>query len=253
MVAFIPYVLSKQTTSLLHRGAISFKKQRNLFLKLLSTFLSCLSDHKIGPWWCGSQLLMRGMMPSELTPELVTAHTLGDKLQKRHLSIICTVQGKRKEESEAGTPAVPTAEWCCKPSSSKPHTRGYEVWCVCVCAQLCLTLCDPEDCSLPGSSVPGISQSRILERVTISSSRGSSWPSDQTGISCSDRWVFCRCTTWEIQEVETHTEYELWSECDSYWNRVWCKGYGIMEEKVTDSFLVGMRAGDSWLAHWRIE
>ena len=35
---------------------------------------------------------MRGMMPSELTPELVTAHTLGDKLQKgRHLSIISMV------------------------------------------------------------------------------------------------------------------------------------------------------------------
>ena len=33
---------------------------------------------------------------------------------------------------------------------------------VCVCAQLCLTLCDPMDCSLPGSSVHGILQARIL-------------------------------------------------------------------------------------------
>ena len=35
--------------------------------------------------------------------------------------------------------------------------------------QLCLTLCDPLDCSLPGSSVHGISQARVLEWVAISS------------------------------------------------------------------------------------
>ena len=44
----------------------------------------------------------------------------------------------------------------------------------CVCAQLWLTLCDPMDCSLPGSSVHGIFQARILQWVAISSSRGSS-------------------------------------------------------------------------------
>ena len=47
---------------------------------------------------------------------------------------------------------------------------------VSVCAkslQLCLTLCDPKDCSLPGSSVHGILQARILEWAAISSSRGS--------------------------------------------------------------------------------
>ena len=41
-------------------------------------------------------------------------------------------------------------------------------------AQSCPTLCDPTDCSLPGSSVHGIFPARILEWVTISSSRGSS-------------------------------------------------------------------------------
>ena len=41
-------------------------------------------------------------------------------------------------------------------------------------AQLCLTLGDPLDCSLPGSSVHGILQARILEWVAISFSRGSS-------------------------------------------------------------------------------
>ena len=43
-------------------------------------------------------------------------------------------------------------------------------------AQLCPTLCDPMDCSLPGSSIYGILQARILEWVTISFSRGSSQP-----------------------------------------------------------------------------
>ena len=46
--------------------------------------------------------------------------------------------------------------------------------CVCVRAQSCPTLCDPMDCSLPGSSVHGILQARILEWVTISFSKGSS-------------------------------------------------------------------------------
>ena len=40
--------------------------------------------------------------------------------------------------------------------------------------RLCLTLCNPMDCSLPGSSVHGILQARILEWVAISFSTGSS-------------------------------------------------------------------------------
>ena len=50
-------------------------------------------------------------------------------------------------------------------------------------AQSCLTLCDPMDCnSLPGSSIYGIFQARVLEWVAISFSRGSSRPQDQTGL-----------------------------------------------------------------------
>ena len=47
-------------------------------------------------------------------------------------------------------------------------------FCVFVCAQLGLTLCSPLDYSPSGSSVPGISQARILEWAAISFSRGSS-------------------------------------------------------------------------------
>ena len=50
--------------------------------------------------------------------------------------------------------------------------------CVRACALLHPTLCDPLDCSLPGSSVHGISQARILEWVDISYSRRSSRPGD---------------------------------------------------------------------------
>ena len=54
--------------------------------------------------------------------------------------------------------------------------------------QLCLTLCDPMDCSPPGSSLHGIFQARILEWVAISSSMGSSQCRDQTHVS----WISCR-------------------------------------------------------------
>ena len=50
-------------------------------------------------------------------------------------------------------------------------------------AQLCLTLCNSMDCSLPGSSVHGIFQARVLEWVAISFARGSSQPRDQTQAS----------------------------------------------------------------------
>ena len=56
--------------------------------------------------------------------------------------------------------------------------------CACSVAQSCPTLYDPEDCSLPGFSVHGILQVRILEWVAMPSSRGSSWPRDRTHIFC---------------------------------------------------------------------
>ena len=55
-------------------------------------------------------------------------------------------------------------------------------------AKPCPTICDPMDYSPPGSSVPGISQARILEWVAISFSRGSSWPRDWTHVLCLLHW-----------------------------------------------------------------
>ena len=64
-------------------------------------------------------------------------------------------------------------------------------------AKLCQTLCNPMDCSLPGSSVHGIFQARILEWVAISSSRGSSQLRDQTHVSCIGRQILYHWATWE--------------------------------------------------------
>ena len=50
-------------------------------------------------------------------------------------------------------------------------------------AQSCPTLCDPTDCSLPGSSVHGIFQAIVLEWIAISFSRGSSQPGDWIRVS----------------------------------------------------------------------
>ena len=59
-------------------------------------------------------------------------------------------------------------------------------------AQLHLILCDPMDCSPPGSSVHGVFQARVLEWGAIFSSSGSSQPRDQTynsGVSCFGRRI----------------------------------------------------------------
>ena len=54
----------------------------------------------------------------------------------------------------------------------------------------CPTLCDPMDCSLPGSSVHGILQARILEWVAMPFSRGSSQPRDPIWVSHTARRFF---------------------------------------------------------------
>ena len=63
----------------------------------------------------------------------------------------------------------------------------------------CLTLCDPIDCSLPGSSVHGILQARILEWVGVPFSKGSSLPGDQTWVSCTAARLFIIWATREAQ------------------------------------------------------
>ena len=60
------------------------------------------------------------------------------------------------------------------------------------------TLWDPVNYSLPGSSVHGVFQARVLEWIAISSSKGSSPPRDLTWVSCLGRWFF---TIWDTREA----------------------------------------------------
>ena len=65
-------------------------------------------------------------------------------------------------------------------------------------AQSCSTLCDPMDCSPPGSSIHGISQARILKWIAISFSKGSSWSRDWTQVFCIAGRFF---TIWATREA----------------------------------------------------
>ena len=80
------------------------------------------------------------------------------------------------------------------PSVSHPCVR------VCSVAQLCLTLCDPTNCSPPGSSVHEILQARVLEWVAIAFSGGSSLPRDRTQVSC----IADKCFTIWATRLSSH-------------------------------------------------
>ena len=63
--------------------------------------------------------------------------------------------------------------------------------------KMCPTVYKPMDCSLPVSFPHRILQARTLEWVAIPFSRESSWPRDQTNISCIGRWVLYHWATRE--------------------------------------------------------
>ena len=82
--------------------------------------------------------------------------------------------------------------------------------------QSCPTLCDPMDCSLPGSSVHGIFQAIVLEWIVISLSRGSSQPRDQTGSPI--LYPYCRQTLYRLSHQGSP---RFWC-----WERLKAKGEG---------------------------
>ena len=95
----------------------------------------------------------------------------------------------------------------CVPSNEqgfwKTKTKGFSKKrypCCRLVNKSCLTLCDPRDCSLPGFSVHGILQARILEWVAISFSRGSSQLRDWTHLLLGRR-ILHQWATWEAYSV----------------------------------------------------
>ena len=71
----------------------------------------------------------------------------------------------------------------------------------CIVTKPRLSLCDPLDCSPPGSSVCGILQARRLEWVAMPSYRGSSQPRDWTQVSCIAGMFFTIRATREAQRL----------------------------------------------------
>ena len=91
-------------------------------------------------------------------------------------------------------------------TSQKPSSCAL---CVLV-TQLCLTLCDPTNCSLPGFSVHGILQARIQEWIAIPFSRGSSQPRDLSLLSCIAGRLF---TVWATQKSSSCLISPLYPYC----------------------------------------
>ena len=88
-------------------------------------------------------------------------------------------------------------------------------------AQSCLTLCNPIDCILLGSSVRGIFQARILEWVAILFSRGSSWPRDWIPglLHCSQILFFFNLSfsVWPISLSISSVQFSHSVVSDSLW------------------------------------
>ena len=81
---------------------------------------------------------------------------------------------------------------------------------VCVCVSVAFSrvrLCDPMDCSSPGSSVHGLLQARILQQVAIPFSRESSQPRDWAHISRIGRWILYH---WATREAHMHVHMKGW-------------------------------------------
>ena len=109
--------------------------------------------------------------------------------------------------------------------------------------QLCLTLCDPVNCSSP-SSVHGILQARILEWVAIPFSRGSSQLRDQTWVSCIvSRYFTTRASRGVLTEV-----ISVLRMCREISKKIWAKGMiqmmmGMVKRRCDGSSLWVMLPG----------
>ena len=105
----------------------------------------------------------------------------------------CTLRPMAPSSSESASNGLSPHRPSLSPASkviSSPTPPTFKEPCVYIeseseteVAQPCPTLCDPLDCSLPGSSLHGILQARVLEWVAISFSRGSSRPRNRTQVS----------------------------------------------------------------------
>ena len=115
-------------------------------------------------------------------------------------------------------------------------------------AQSCPTLCHPVDYSLPGFSIHGILQARILEWVTNSFSRESSWPRDGTRVSCI---VGRHFNLWATREAQVLVIQSCLTLCDP----MDCSLSGfsvhvILLARMLEWVAISFSRGSSWPWDW---
>ncbi|XP_061290665.1 dehydrogenase/reductase SDR family member 12 isoform X3 [Bos javanicus] len=131
-------------------------------------------------------------LPEYLRPtrRVVRAGDPHSRTQQRLL----VLRGSERKWTQ-GVPSLPLGSPCSLAGWIPPEPCWVSGSLCGVCTQLlqsCLTLCNPMDCSPPGSSVQGSLQARILGWVVMPSSRGSSRPRNRTcvsHVSCTGRQV----------------------------------------------------------------
>ena len=104
-------------------------------------------------------------------------------------------------------------------------------------AQPSLTLCNPMDCSWPGSFCPWFFQARILKWVAISSFRGSFQPKDWTLIS----HVYCVTGTFFTAEPLGFSHQYIECQC----KRQFISAFFLAFTKIESSTLKALRVEDS--------
>ena len=144
----------------------------------------------------------------------------------------------------------------CKLSSLHAHLQGkcLYILCMCVCAvvQLCPTLYKPMDYSLPGSSVHGTFQARILEGVAISFSKGPSQPRDWALFSLASPALtdgfFATVPPVKIPGQTRHSTVSVIQQCQSFFLLPWLSHIHyplstLYHSEIDNAFLYGC---NSW-------
>ena len=145
------------------------------------------------PWSAlGTESWPREILPSTSLQSTEEIDNLKSK-QTKHILTNCTGEVQKLQgaliETDRGRVGMGLSQ---EEASKMRRVWSMKSDCCCLLTKwvmLCSTLCDPIDCSLPGSSVHWISQAKILEWFAISFSRESSPPRDWTCISCTGRQI----------------------------------------------------------------
>ena len=123
-----------------------------------------------------------------------------------------------------------------------------DIMCMCVDTQSCQTLWDSMDCSLSGSSVHGLLQTRLLEWVAISYSRESSdlvW-AHASGISCIVRRILYHWASWEALNGDLQNWGPRWRRMLSQYlhtNNTFHTVHRILKARILKWFAIPFSSG----------